>query len=516
MTVTPRLILGSRLTFLLGLASLLAVGHSRPALAAPAAAAPAEESAPDPALQSAKEFFEAAQTLFLKEQYDAAAEKFLAAFDKKPYAAFLFNTAVSYEKARKLDMAKQYFEKYLEKDPQASDAAQVKARIETLTTLLGPPPPPVVPPTGPAPAGTPAPGAGATPPPNPPPIVTTAVAQPSLPAIDTKGLVVIDSKPQGATIYLNDKKNGPFARTPWQGSLESQPVRLLLESKGFKPEQRAISPRSDKLVDVYIALSEEHYLGWVEIVSNTPGATVYIDRKDIGAIGRTPYTGHLKPGKHVVYLEKMGFKPAELQLDIQPGTATQHAVTMQQGDNGWVSIVGRGTSGGHLIVDKKLACTTPCRAEVPPGKHAVVVEKAGMDNYESDLVVERTVETTVEVQFIPRPPRTKTWAAAIIGVGMIGIGAYVGHLSQNTRDQIKSDSAANKLIDNEDPRYQTAKFEAIGADVLFGLGAIVAVTSAVGLIFHGSDSVGVVDQKSISLAPDVLPHGAGFSAVGRF
>ena len=47
--------------------------------------------------------------------------------------------------------------------------------------------------------------------------------------IETKGLVVIDSKPQGATIYLNDKRKGAFGKTPWQGSLESKPVRLILE-----------------------------------------------------------------------------------------------------------------------------------------------------------------------------------------------------------------------------------------------------------------------------------------------
>ena len=59
-----------------------------------------------------------------------------------------------------------------------------------------------------------------------------------LPDIDTKGLVVIDSKPQGATIYLNDKRSGPFGKTPWHGSLESKPVRLILESKGWKAEER--------------------------------------------------------------------------------------------------------------------------------------------------------------------------------------------------------------------------------------------------------------------------------------
>ena len=83
------------------------------------------------------------------------------------------------------------------------------------------------------------------------------------------------------------------ARRPGGCSLESKPVRLIREQKGWKPEECAISPRSDKLIDVYIALSEEHYLGWVEIASNVPGADVFIDRKEIGAIGlnlRSPAT----------------------------------------------------------------------------------------------------------------------------------------------------------------------------------------------------------------------------------
>ncbi len=61
-----------------------------------------------------------------------------------------------------------------------------------------------------------------------------------------------------------------------------------------------------------------------------------------------------------------------------------------------------------------------------------------------------------------------------------------------------------------------AKLEFIGADVLFGLGAIVAVSSAISLVLHGSDSVGIVDQKSISLAPELMPGGGGLTAVGRF
>src|SRR6266498_996026 len=261
-------------------AALVLVGaHPAITTAAPAApAAPAaEEATPDKSLGAAKEAFESAQSAFVRGEYLVAAERFLSAYEHKPYPAFLFNVAVSYEKARQLEKARDYFTKYLDKDPNASDAAQVKLRLDVINQLLAPPPAPASPPpASPPPSGGPdaaappasMPPAGAdagAPPLGTPPGATGPAAPPPAPLpvlteIETKGLVVIDSKPQGATIYLNDKRKGAFGKTPWQGSLESKPVRLILEQKGWKPEERAISPRSDKLIDVYIALSEEHYL----------------------------------------------------------------------------------------------------------------------------------------------------------------------------------------------------------------------------------------------------------------
>ena len=113
-----------RRAFLLGVWLCVAAGSN--AVAAPAA----DESTPDKALTAAKESFEAAQNAFVRGEYAAAAEKFLAAYEHKPYPAFLFNVAVSFEKSKQLEKAKQYFERYLEKDPNASDAAQVKLRLE--------------------------------------------------------------------------------------------------------------------------------------------------------------------------------------------------------------------------------------------------------------------------------------------------------------------------------------------------------------------------------------------------
>jgi tetratricopeptide (TPR) repeat protein len=90
-----------------GICGTLAVSVVAPAIAA-------DEAAPDADLQAAKAEFETAQTLFIKDQYQEAAGHFLGAYARKPFPAFLFNAAVSYEKAHRLDQAGEFFQKYLE------------------------------------------------------------------------------------------------------------------------------------------------------------------------------------------------------------------------------------------------------------------------------------------------------------------------------------------------------------------------------------------------------------------
>jgi hypothetical protein len=333
--------------------------------------------------------------------------------------------------------------------------------------------------------------------------------------------VVIDSKPQGATIYLDNKTNGVFAKTPWQGSLESKPVKLILEAKGFKPEERSISPRSDKLVDVYIALSEEHFLGWVEIVSNVPGADVFIDRKDIGAIGKTPFTGHLKPGKHTVFLERIGFKPVQQEIDILPGTATQHMIKLDKSDNGWINVAGRGAYGAKVSIDNKPACAAPCRSEVTPGVHRVVVQKGGYEDYEAELRVDQGAETAVEVQWSPRPSKRTALVTAAIAAAFLGGGLYVGYLSNSNHDAVENDikaswSGAVTMVDSSDPRFSRGKWEAVGADVMFGVAALLAISATVSFLSHGPESVAAVDQRVIGFGPGLSSDGAGVAAWGRF
>src|SRR5678815_808282 len=54
----------------------------------------------------------------------------------------------------------------------------------------------------------------------------------------------------------------------------------------------------------------------VKIDSAPPGATVYLDRKDCGAVGTTPWTGSLAKGGVVAIIELDGYQPATKSITV--------------------------------------------------------------------------------------------------------------------------------------------------------------------------------------------------------
>lgn len=458
------------------------------------------EGTSDPALQEAKAAFEEAQTMYTKDQFAEAAARFLVAFDKKPFSSFLFNAAVAYEKGKELSKAVETFQRYLSVDPQARDAVEVKARIDSLNALLAAPT---------------APGKAAH----------EAAAAPVLPAMATKGLVIIESKPAGANVYLNDTTQGVFATTPWQGSLEPKPVRLILEAKGFKRETRDIAPRSDKIVEIYISMSEEHFLGWIEVVSNVPGADVFIDRQEIGAIGRTPYTGHLKPGKHTLWVKRAGYGVAQKEIDVQPGTATTHTMNLELVGYGTLKAGSQASEGGKLFVDGAQVCVLPCEQQLKPGDHVLQVQKEDMENYDGKLTVNRADLTTMDLSYSAKPGRGKAWAEAVLSAGFFAGGIFLGVKGNQVKDEIDKDvKDTTKLISTKDSRTTTGKLYYIGADVCLGLGLVTAALATWNFLESGPPSTATfkttntagAQPTKLGLAPMEVPQGAGLAATGRF
>ena len=447
---------------------------------------------------TAKDHFDKGQGLYLRGMYDEAALEFISAFEAKAFPAFLFNAAVCYEKARNYERALEFFRRYLEGSPTATDRAAVTMRMLQLQKLV-----PTKGPPGPRPPASQA-ASGPRPP----------VA--ALPPIDTKGLVVVESKPAGALVYLDNKMKGALGRTPWSGSLAPGDYKILVESKGFKPEVRTIRPAGDRLLVLYMALSEEHYLGWIEIEANVPGVNVFIDKREAGPVGRTPFSGFLQPGKHTVYLEREGYVPQQRTIDIARGKPHRLDFKLELVAHGWVAVgVNKAARGAKVLLDGVVVCLAPCRVQVAPGPHKLVLAQSGFKKYKGNIEVGRAVETQIGATMSPAPSRVSAWISSAFSVALLGTGTYFAVKSRSEKQALERDLRANKLISSDDPRIKSGWTHAIAADALFALGGL---TGLLGLYYAirspGPDSVVELGTKNYALRPLVGPTGVGLA--GRF
>jgi PEGA domain-containing protein len=461
----------------------------------PLLAAAGTARAQDEALNRAKTLFDEGQKLYAAGQFVPAADSFLAAYQQKTYPAFLFNAAVCREKGGALTEAVDLFTRYLtEGKPEPKEKADVEQRIAHLRERLAPPATPSA--TPPAP----------------------------LPEVQPHGLVVVESKPQGATVYLDDRKSVPVGTTPWSATLEGTHT-VFVESKGFKPEKKDIVAQSDKMVELYIALSEEHYLGWLEVVSSpVPGADVFFDKREVGAFGKTPWAGNFRPGKHTIWIEHEGFEPWRKDIDLEPGKAMRVEANLQKVSFGMLVIDGKTARGAEVTVDDvaQRCKAMPCRIKVRPGHHEVEIEKNGMKDLDKEFDVHAAEEARLDVEMMPAPSRVAAYVSTVLTAGFVGAGLYFGNKSKTDRNDLQS--AVNDptvVVSPEDSRYKDVRNNAIIADGLFLAGGIAGLSALYYFLRSpGPDSTGDVENKSLVDEPQAtilpMPVPSGGAVVGAW
>ena len=57
-------------------------------------------------------------------------------------------------------------------------------------------------------------------------------------------------------------------------------------------------------------------LALVRVESKPPGATIYVERRDLGALGTTPKLLALEPGRRKILLDLEGNRPAEVSVGV--------------------------------------------------------------------------------------------------------------------------------------------------------------------------------------------------------
>ncbi len=117
----------------------------------------------------------------------------------------------------------------------------------------------------------------------------------------------------------------------------------------------------------------------LDVRSEPPGATIYIERKDLGPRGETPRSLAFAPGRYRVIAELDGHHPA--QAEVGPGAVGQALrVELRLAPVLGTLSVGGPTRGAEVRLGTPTGdarCKIPCRLSLPPGEHVLHVALQG-------------------------------------------------------------------------------------------------------------------------------------------
>jgi len=131
------------------------------------------------------------------------------------------------------------------------------------------------------------------------------------------------------------------------------------------------------------------FVAVLRVQSDPPGATIYIDRRDLGSRGNTPRTLGLPAGRYKVIAELAGYEAAESPpVDVRVGAETPVVLKL-------VPILGQVTvaatpTGATIRLDREdgaVLGSTPATVQLPPGRHVLFLSRDGFQTQEINVDV---------------------------------------------------------------------------------------------------------------------------------
>ncbi|MGC4115494.1 MAG: PEGA domain-containing protein [Myxococcales bacterium] len=206
-----------------------------------------------------------------------------------------------------------------------------------------------------------------------------------------KRVFTINSTPQTATIYLDDRKYGVVGYTPFKVTLTDGDYKLILELKGYKTEERTLRVQKG-IGEQLVVLQREVAPGTVRIMANDPsvsGAFIAVDGQVQGA---APRDVKLAVGRHQVELTREGYLPFQQWVEVEEGQVVALAPTLKPvvAEKPMGSLlVDSSPNGADVAIDgRKLADKTPTVVDgLTEGVHLVEITKGTLKPYKDTVFV---------------------------------------------------------------------------------------------------------------------------------
>lgn len=142
----------------------------------------------------------------------------------------------------------------------------------------------------------------------------------------------------------------------------------------------------------------------LDIVSTPPGATLYVDRRDLGSRGVAPRPLAVPPGKYRIIAELAGYEPKSVDgVQASLGKETRIEIALER-IVGTVRVELEGAPSAAVRVNDErgpVACTAPCDLKLPPGLHQLYFTQAGYTSAPRQVSVAAKSEARVVAKLSP-------------------------------------------------------------------------------------------------------------------
>jgi outer membrane receptor protein involved in Fe transport len=140
----------------------------------------------------------------------------------------------------------------------------------------------------------------------------------------------------------------------------------------------------------------EQEVGVLDVQTDPPGATVYVDREDLGSVATSPSRIAVSEGEHRVIARLPGYRTARSEI-VSVERGKSHAITLEL-----VRIVGevevRAPASAEVRIDRdagEAACSAPCVLELSPGPHTLHLRREGFRIESKQVFIEPFTRTSV-------------------------------------------------------------------------------------------------------------------------
>jgi outer membrane receptor protein involved in Fe transport len=144
-------------------------------------------------------------------------------------------------------------------------------------------------------------------------------------------------------------------------------------------------------------------LALLRVQSQPPGATVYVDRKDLGARGQTPVVLALPAGAAQVMVELPGFRPVQARTQLTIGQTVELNPALEL-IYGAVALEGEPPGFEVRVDDGPALALQMGSAQVVPGRHVLTISAPGHASQQISVEVAPGGVTPVKFKLSPLPP----------------------------------------------------------------------------------------------------------------